>query len=238
MTDLFIDIETVQDMEPDAYFEASEGVASGRITRESDSNLFWKIKKGALSPFDGKVVFIKYKIGDKGFVHHLKEWEEGEAAILGKIFGVISSLQSGTEKGTRIIGHNITKFDIPFLYERMRIHETSSKHILHLKMIRQPLIVDFLQLHLPLNSMTGKGLKHDVLAHAYGLPTKSTQGDLVSDQYFKRDYDKIVEYSEREFIYPELYAKIVSEGMVSKDRLAESIAWYDELHKDDPRPSF
>ena len=83
--------------------------------------------------------------------------------------------------------------------------------------------------------MSGKGLKHDVLAHAYGLRTKSTQGGDETAHYFLKEYEKIEQYSTREFIYPELYAKIAAEGMVSREELAKSIRWYNDLHKDDPK---
>lgn len=237
MTNLFVDIETVPDFTIDEYHKLSVKVKSGEITQKSDYDLYWKFTHGALSPFNGKVIFIKYQISDKGNMHSLMEWESSEADILKKFYDVVASLQSGPNQGTRIIGHNIAKFDIPFLYERMRMHETASIARLHLKMIRQPLIVDFLQLHLALNSMTARGLKHDVLAHAYGLPTKSTRGDSEIIHYFNKEYDKIIDYSSREFIYPQLYSIISDNGTISAEKLEESKLWYDKLHADDSKVS-
>jgi len=45
---------------------------------------------------------------------------------------------------------------------------------------------------------------------------------------------KIIEYSEREFIYPELYEKIISKGMVTKETLLKSIQHYElqKLHQE------
>jgi len=90
------------------------------------------------------------------------------------------------------------------------------------------LVIDFLQLHLPLNELQTKGLKHDVLANAYGFLVKETLGSGEIAHYFSEEYDKIVEYSEREFIYPQLYQKILSEGMVSKEHLLEAIKKYQD----------
>ena len=88
----------------------------------------------------------------------------------------------------------------------------------------------FLQTHLPLNDFKTKGLRHDVLAYAYEFPVKSTLGSGEIPHYFQEDYDKIIEYSEREFIYPELYEKIISNGMITKETLLKSIQHY-ELQK-------
>ena len=84
---------------------------------------------------------------------------------------------------------------------------------------------------MPLNDFKTKGLRHDVLAYAYGFPVKSTLGSGEIPHYFQEDYGKIIEYSEREFIYPELYQKIIAEGTISKDQLLESIKHYEELQE-------
>jgi hypothetical protein len=92
-------------------------------------------------------------------------------------------------------------------------------------------VIDFLQTHLPLNDFKTKGLKHDVLAYAYGFPVKSTLGSGEIPHYFQEDYNKIVEYSKREFIYPELFQKIISEGTITKEKLLDAIKHYEESQK-------
>lgn len=230
MANLFLDIETVPDFDADKYHELSAMERTGILTAKSDKDTYWKLKKGMFSPFDGKVVFIKYQAFDNGTPHELKEWEHGEEGILKKLYGVICDLQQGPNFGMRIIGQNITKFDIPFLYERMIKHNIAERSQLYRRLIKEPLVVDFMLLHLELNKMTAKGLKHDVLAHAYGLETKSTQGGDEIQHYFDKEYDKIIEYSKREFVYPELYSIIERDGIISKEKLEESIAWYNRTH--------
>lgn len=230
MTNLFIDIETVPDFTDEEYYRLAALFDAEKLTKKSDPASYWKFVRGALSPFEGRVVFIKYQIDEIGSMHMLKEWELGEAEILKRMFNIIADLEHGPGSGLRIIGQNITKFDIPFLYERMDKHDISKRADLYYKLNMRPLIFDFLVAHLELNGMTGKGLKHDVLAHAYGLPTKSTHGGNEIKHYFDKEYDKILEYSEREFIYPELYSLIDKGGLVSKERLEESKLWYDKTH--------
>ena len=230
MPDLFVDIETAPDMTHDEYSRTRQEIESGQLTKESDIGRYWKFEKGGLRPFDGKVILITYRVND-GYVHRLMEWEDGEEAILKKFYFLLKDLQRGSgEDRLRIIGHNILGFDLFFLYSRFRKYGLDEEKWIYQTVINKPEVVDFLQIHLPLNEYNTRGLKHDVLAYAYGLPTKETLGSGEIQHYFQREYDKIIEYSEREFVYPELYAKIRSDGLVSRQRLLESIRWYDGAH--------
>ncbi|MCY4491647.1 MAG: hypothetical protein OXC46_09355 [Thaumarchaeota archaeon] len=233
MPNLFLDIETASDMSSEDYLKTLEDVKLGRLSETSeDKGRFWKFKRGALNPFDGKVILITFKINDS-YTHRLKEWEDGEAAILKRFYELLSDLQKGYGNDRlKIIGHNILRFDLFFLYNRMKFHKINPEHRLYQYMLNKPDIFDFLQLHLHLNNYNMKGLKHDVLTHAYDLPVKETVGSEESLHYHQHEYQKIIEYSEREFIYAELYKKIISDGLVSRQRLQESISWYNDMHKD------
>jgi len=229
MATLFLDIETVPDLDAGEYREMSRKVSSGELSQEANGAEYWRFKKAALSPLDGRVMLITYQVDD-AHVHRLKEWEGSEREILKRLFDVIESLQRGKGDGLRIVGHNIMRFDLYFLHERMRRHKIADEDRLYRTVLRRPLVVDFLQIHLPLNAMSGKGLKHDVLARAYGLPTKSTQGSEETEHYFAGDYEKILGYSEREFIYPQLYRRIRDGGLVDAPTLRKAIEWYDSVH--------
>ncbi len=230
MPNLFLDIETAPQFTKEEYLETKKEIDAGKLDRHSENkDLFWKFNRGGLSPFDGKVILITYKINN-GHVFRFKEWETGEKEILNKFYDVIVSLQrGGGQDRLKIIGHNILRFDLFFLYNRMKHHEIKDDKWLHQWIINKPEVIDFLQIHLPLNDLKTKGLKHDVLAYAYGFPVKSTSGSGEISHYFQKDYDKIIEYSEREFIYPELYEKIMSNGMITRDTLLQSIQHYEKL---------
>ena len=227
MPNLFVDIETVPNMTHDEYFQTKKDIDSGLLTKDSeDKDRFWGFTKGGLVPYWGRVVLITYKVNN-GYTHRLKEWEGGEKVILKKFLELIIDLQRGNGKDKlRIIGHNILGFDLFFLYVRMKSCGISEDKWLYQYIINKPEVIDLLQIHLPVNGFKTKGLKHDVLAHAYGFPIKESLGSEEILHYFQREYDKIIQYSEREFIYPELYKRIESGGLVSSSRLKESISWY------------
>jgi len=231
MPNLFLDIETAPEISKEDYFDIKKQIESGILTKNSENNdLFWKFERGGLTPFQGKVILITYQINN-GHVFRLKEWESSEYDILKKFYNLVVDLQRGQgEDRLRIIGHNILGFDLFFLYNRMRIHNIEDEKWLYQWIMNKPEVIDFLQLHLPLNELQTKGLKHDVLANAYGFPVKETLGSGEIPHYFSEEYDKIVEYSEREFIYPQLYQKILTEGMVTKEHLLEAIKKYQEDH--------
>lgn len=220
---LFIDIETVPDFSREEYFDVKRRVDSNELNSESeDKSLYWKCKIGGLTPFDGKVVLITYQVDDEETVR-LKEWESNEQKILQEFYDRLVGLQHNSKEWLRIIGHNILRFDLLFLYERMKHHKIAGEKWLYHWVIKKPEVIDFLQLHLPINDLKISGLRHDVLAYAYGFPTKKTSGKEETLHYFEKDYDKITEYSKREFVYPEMYKKIRSEGLISKEKLQESI---------------
>ena len=235
MPDLFVDIETVPDFSAGQYREVRRRVGSGDLSRSSgDRDLFWKFKRGGLNPFEGKVILITYRV-DHAHVFRLKEWELGEAAALRKFYEVMSDLQRGPgEDNLRVVGHNILNFDLFFLYHRMLHHKIDDPKRLHRRIMSGPETVDLLQTHLPLNNHRFRGLKHDVLAYAYGFRPKLTLGPEEIPHYFEGEYDKILEYSEREFIYPDLFEKILSGGLVSGEGLRRSIERYNEASGSGP----
>ncbi len=233
MVDLFVDIETAPSFTSEEYFELKRQVDSGVLSRDSENRkLYWKFERGGLTPFDGKVILITYRVNN-AHTFRLKEWESGEKEILRKFYNTVVDLQRGSaEDRLKIIGHNILGFDLFFLYSRMRHHQIAEEEQLYQRIINRPEVVDLLQLHLSLNDYQIKGLKHDVLAHAYGFPVKSTLGSGEIPHYFAGEYDRILEYSEREFIYPELFGKIRSGGLVSREALQGSIEHYNRIHGD------
>ena len=208
MVDLFLDIETVPDMEAAEYLEATERIRRGDLGPDSeDGHLYWKCTRGALKYTEGRIILITYQVNDAP-VRRLKEWESGESAILTKFYTLLQDLQR--HRGEDPLRHHL-----------------DDETWLHQWVVNGPVAMDLLQMHLPVNGMSARGLKHDVLAHAYSLPVKESQGGGETERYFRGDYSHITEYSEREFIYPQMFRRILDGGMVSAETLAESIRWHE-----------
>ncbi|MCE2497822.1 MAG: hypothetical protein J4F28_02285 [Nitrosopumilaceae archaeon] len=219
--DLFLDIETAPDMTASEYADADRRIEQGTLTRQSDPDTYWKVRKGALNAVDGKVILIAYQLGEHGPVRRLAEWESDERTILTEFYGVLSRFQR--IRGFRIIGHNLTRFDLPFLYTRMLRHNIDGEREIYRRLVEGVVVCDTLQMHLPLNDYDIAGLRHDTLMYAHGLPVKETSGGDEIQHYFDGEYGKILEYSKREFLYAELFARMKSRGMVSAERLKGAI---------------
>ena len=78
MTELFLDIESAPNMEKEEFFAAKREIESGSLTRQSDPARYWKYSVGALNPYEGKAIFIAYRISSIG----LKEWEDGFCTVI------------------------------------------------------------------------------------------------------------------------------------------------------------
>ncbi len=74
------------------------------------------------------------------------------------------------------------------------------------------------------------GLNHNAVAQAYGLPVKTERGTVNSDYYYGREYEKILKYTEDEFIYPELYKKM-KRKMITPEKLQESVEYWIEQYR-------
>lgn len=224
--DLFLDIETVPDLEPEQYLQMRRVEDRGELQEGAPG--YWKYKTGALSPFEGRVALVTYQAGASAPVR-LKEWEKGERSVLSDLYGLVADLQ---KHGGRLslVGHNILSFDIPFLYQRMLACSVADPKWVYTYMIKKPAVLDLLQMHLPSNGYSSKGLKHDVLAGAYGLPAKSTSGDDEVLHYFEGRHDLMLQYSEREFVYPQMLERMRRDGMATAERLGESARLYEAAH--------
>src|SRR3989304_149453 len=126
MIDLFFDIETVPNFgSSEEYISTKKMIESNQLTKNSEQkDLFWKYHRGALNPFDGKVILLTYKI-DEGHTFFLKEWELGEERLLQEFLNVVKNLEYGstTEEHLKIIGQNIRGFDLIFIFERMKQYQ-------------------------------------------------------------------------------------------------------------------
>lgn len=239
MPNIFVDIETVPIYEtPEDFFKVKNGIDSGLIHPDHDDpaikKMFWKKERGALNPIEGKIIMITYQVDD-GKPWRLPEWKSSEATIIREFYDTISLLKGNKEDPLNIIGFNHSNFDLPFLFYRAQKLEISTGFSGHdplwlYKNFQKPSIQDILQIHLPLNNWTRYGLNHNAVAQAYGFPTKTERGTVNAEYYYAKEYEKILTYSDDEFIYPALYKKM-KRRMVTKEILQESVEYWAEQYR-------
>jgi predicted PolB exonuclease-like 3'-5' exonuclease len=237
MTDIYFDIETAPAYESkEEYLKIQHGIESGKITKDSlDREIkqkFWKRVRGALNPIEGKIIMITYQINDNP-TKQLKEWESSEKHILEDLYTMMSALKGSKEDPLNLIGFNITNFDLPFVFVRSRELQIKNGFNGHdplwlYKRLHTPTIQDIMQIHLPLNDYSRYGLNHNAVAMAYGFPVKEVRGDVNTEYYYNGECEKIVVYSNKEFIYPQLFKKMKKEGLVPKEKLQECVKFFQD----------
>ncbi|MCY4491374.1 MAG: hypothetical protein OXC46_07930 [Thaumarchaeota archaeon] len=239
MPNIFVDIETVpRYATKDEYLRVKNGIDQGSIHRNHPDrniqNAYWKKIMGALNPIMGKVIMIAYQVNDCP-TERLIEWESSESDILKKLYYIISSNKGSKDDPLNVIGFNITTFDWPFLFSRCMSLEIKNGYNGHdpywlYHYFHSANIQDILSIHLPLNGFSRYGLNHNAVAMAYGFPTKGERGSVNTDYYYNEEYDKILNYTEAEFIYPQLYKKM-KDGLVSEKKLQESVEFWIKKYK-------
>ena len=99
MPELFVDIETAPRMSAAEYAGARARIDSGDLHKDSpDKGLYWAVERGALTPFEGKVILITYKVND-GHVFRIAEWDSGEEGMLRRFYNLVVDLQRGQREG-------------------------------------------------------------------------------------------------------------------------------------------
>lgn len=239
MPDIFVDIETVPIYDTaEDFLKVKNAIDSGAIHKDHDDpevrKMYWKKEMGGLNPVEGKIIMITYQVND-GRPWRLAEWKSSESKILKEFYDVISLHKGSKEDPLNVIGFNITNFDLPFLFYRsqeLKLQNSFSGHdsLWLYKYFHKPTIQDILQIHLPLNNWTRYGLNHNAVAQAYGFPVKTERGVVNAEYYYNKEYEKILKYTEDEFIYPELYKKM-KRKMVTAENLQEAVEYWIEQYR-------
>lgn len=239
MPNIFVDIETVPIYNTaEEFLNIKNGIDSGIIHRDHNDykikKIYWKKEMGALNPIEGKIIMITCQVDD-GRPQPLTEWKSSETRILQEFYDLITIHKGSKEDPLNIIGFNITNFDLPFIFSRsqqLEIQTGFSKHdpLWLFKNFHKPTVQDILQIHLPLNNWTRYGLNHNAVAQAYDFPTKTERGSVNADYYYNKEYEKILKYTDGEFIYPDLY-KMMKRKMVTAEKLQESVDYWIEQYR-------
>jgi len=176
----------------------------------------------------------------------LKEWESSEKDILQKFYSFLSATFK-KDPHLKITGFNILKFDLPYLFGRMKLNGIATERELH-DLLFRPFGIDLFQVSALLSEKTRKyeqlwGISHKDASKFFGLQEKEGNGLDCSGYYDKKEFDRITKYCTEEFNFEQLldafylYAlgkkgkkeeveeEITGEKKQAGNRLADQIAY-------------
>ncbi len=172
----------------------------------------------SLNPFlpGAKVIVIAYnyynsfKPPSKGEIKppvFLLEWESSEKAILSRFYDFLRETKS-RDQYLKIIGFNITKFDLPFLFGRMSALKIAPESELH-DLLFRPFGIDLFQLSPIVSEKTRQheqlwGINHKDVSGFFKLQQKEATGLDCSRFYDAKQYNKLMEYCTQEFNFEQM----------------------------------
>jgi len=132
----------------------------------------------------------------------LKEWETNEKDILQKFHDFLKEAQE-RDKYLKITGFNILKFDLPYLFARMKHHGIATEAQLYDLLIR-PFGIDLFQISPTISGKTVVheqlwGVNHKEVSRFFNLQVKEGTGLDCSRFYDAKKFDLIMKYCTEEF---------------------------------------
>jgi len=137
----------------------------------------------------------------------LKEWEGDEREMLIKFLALLRDLQR-KDPFLKIHGFNILKFDLPYLFGRMKVHGLAPERELH-DMLFTPFGIDMMQLSSVISDGTRNreqlwGISQTDANRFFHIQLKEGTGKDCSRFYDAREYDRIIDYCTQEFTFEQL----------------------------------
>lgn len=132
---LYLDIETIptqredvrdhiaESVHPPANYSKPETVAKWALEKKPEA-VEEAVAKTALDGTFGEVVCIGWAFGDAEAVCIHREDGQEELSLLGDFLFYLNDLivRPGATRNPTIVGHNVTNFDLPFLWQRCVVH--------------------------------------------------------------------------------------------------------------------
>jgi len=134
--------------------------------------------------------------------YFFKEWESSEQEILTKFHHLLKTI-SERDKYLKISGFNLLKFDLPYLFGRMKTLEIAAEKELY-SLLFHPFGIDLFQLTPLISEKTRKheqlwGINQKETSKHFGLQAKEGTGADCSRFYDRKEYDLIMKYCTEEF---------------------------------------
>ncbi|MCK4729799.1 MAG: hypothetical protein KAT28_00625 [Candidatus Aenigmarchaeota archaeon] len=137
----------------------------------------------------------------------LKEWKSDEKTILTEFYKFLKKIEN-EDNYVKIIGFNILKFDLPYLFGRMKILNIASDLELY-NLLFRPFSIDLFQLSPIISDKNKKheqlwGINHKESCKFFKLQIKEGNGLECSQFYDDKEFNKIMKYCTEEFNFEQL----------------------------------
>ena len=207
MPAITIDIETfsgwnkpsLDDIEAPSNYKDPDKI---KAYKEENLDKIWR--KQALNSLKGQIICIGYALND-GDVEVL--FDEDEKKLLMQFNDVISKYPYGI-----LIGHNLLRFDIPWLYHRSIKYRLSSlKSILPHGKRDTDMINDTMSLFSSTIYGSDGYYSLDEIAKFLGLNPKESSGADIHDMFVAKEYDKIKEHCKYDVELTRQVYKLITE---------------------------
>ena len=184
---LFLDIETYQsEKNGDSSLNPYEEESKVLVISYSYYNSFKPPKKGE----------IKATI-------YLKVWDyPDEKIFLDEFYNILKKIKK-EDKYLKFVGFNISTFDLPYLFGRMKVLKIGNEQELY-EMLFRPFQIDIYQLSSIISEETKNyeqlwNISQKKMSRFFKLQEKEGEGQDCSGFYDKKDYEKILNYCKSEF---------------------------------------
>lgn len=137
----------------------------------------------------------------------LKEWESSEKDILQHFYQTLKNILKN-DKYLKFYGFNITTFDLPYLFGRMKINNIAGETELY-NLFFRTFAIDMYYLSTIISNETIKreqlwGLNQKKVSEFFKLKVKEGTGDMLSQFYNKKEFEKIMKYCTEEFNFEQM----------------------------------
>ena len=186
MGHLFLDIETYSSAE-DADSSLNPYLAGAKVLVVA-----YSYYEGFKPPRGGEVKAPVF----------LVEWEKGEKELLLAFYRFLKQAKL-KDPYLKVTGFNVLKFDLPYLFARMKLLGIADEKELY-ELLFRPFGLDLMQLSAMLPLETKKyeqpwGLSQKKASEFFGLQQKEGTGLDCSKWYDAKEYDRILRYCTEEF---------------------------------------
>jgi len=150
----------------------------------------------------------------------LREWESSERSILQRFYNELRAIldrevyldrKSGERRcSLRMVGFNLLKFDLPYLFARMSLHGIDTNARLFDSLLSEPFCTDLYQLSPLVSQKTREygelwGISQSDASRFFNLRVKEEEGEDVAGWYDAKDFARIERYVLEEFTFEQLY---------------------------------